>query len=199
MRSGFVDGTDGGVIEEARMRYTGVAIGLHWLAAALIVTAFGLRWTLAGMEFSPQKVRWLSWHKWLGITVLGLTAWRLAWRLAHPAPPLPPTVPVWQRQAVHAVHLLLYGLMFAIPLSGWLFSSAKGVQVVYLGWLPLPDLIGVDQAAADRLRALHEWLNYVLLAAVAAHVGAALKHHLIERDDVLTRMLPVVGRRESKR
>jgi cytochrome b561 len=112
---------------------------------------------------------------------------------------LPPTVPVWQRRAAHVVHLLLYGLMFAIPLSGWLFSSAKGVPVVYLVWLPLPDLIGADQAAADRLRALHEWLNYVLLAAVAAHVGAALKHHLIERDDVLTRMLPVVGRRESKR
>lgn len=85
------------MVREIGMRYTGVAIGLHWLAAALIVTAFGLGWTLAGMEFSPQKVRWLSWHKWLGITVLSLTALRLAWRLTHPAPPLPPTVPIWQQ------------------------------------------------------------------------------------------------------
>jgi len=187
------------VIGEAGVRYTGVAIGLHWLMAALIVVAFGLGWTLAGMEFSPQKVRWLSWHKWLGITVLGLTALRLAWRLAHPAPPLPPTVPVWQRRAAHAVHLLLYGLMFAIPLSGWLFSSAKGVAVVYLGLLPLPDLIGADEAAADRLRALHEWLNYALLAAVAAHVGAALQHHFIERDGVLARMVPQLDRKERSR
>ena len=187
------------MVRETGMRYTGVAIGLHWLAAALIVTAFGLGWTLAGMEFSPQKVRWLSWHKWLGITVLSLTALRLAWRLTHPAPPLPPTVPIWQQWAAHGVHVLLYGLMFAIPLSGWLFSSAKGIPVVYLGWLPLPDLIGADEAVAGGLRALHAWLNYTLLAAVAAHVSAALKHHFIERDEVLARMVPLAGRRESGR
>ena len=177
-------------------RYTGLAIGLHWLAAVLIVLAFALGWTLADMEFSPQKLRWISWHKWLGITVLGLTALRLAWRLTHPVPPLPATVPVWQQWAAHAVHILLYGLMFAIPLSGWLFSSAKGIPVVYLGILPLPDLIGADEQLADRLRALHALLNYTLLAVVVAHVGAALKHHFIERDDVLARMLPLVGRRE---
>lgn len=177
-------------------RYTGTAMGLHWLAAALIVVTFGLGWTLVDMEFSPQKVRWLSWHKWLGITLLGLSALRLAWRLTHPPPPLPATVPVWQQGAAHAVHILLYGLMFAIPLSGWLFSSAKGIPVVYLGLLPLPDLIGADERLADRLRALHEWLNYALFAAVMAHVGAALKHHFIERDAVLARMLPLAGRRE---
>lgn len=177
-------------------RYTGVAIGLHWLMAALLVAGFALGWTMAAMEFSPQKLRMMSWHKWLGITLLGLVALRLLWRLTHPAPPLPATVPLWQRGAAHAVHFLLYLLMFAIPLSGWLYSSASGVPVVYLGLWPLPDLIGVDEDLADRLRSLHEWLNYTLLAAVAVHVGAALKHHLIERDDVLARMLPVVGRRE---
>ncbi len=177
-------------------RYTGMAIGLHWLTAVLIVVAFALGWTLADMELSPQKLRWISWHKWLGITVLGLTALRLGWRLTHPVPPLPATVPAWQQGAAHAVHMLLYVLMFAIPLSGWLFSSAKGIPVVYLGILPLPDLIGADEAVADRLRTLHEWLNYTLLAAFGAHVGAALKHHFIERDDVLTRMLPPVGRKE---
>ncbi len=176
-------------------RYTGIAIGLHWMTAVLIIIAFGLGWTLADMEFSPQKLRWLSWHKWLGITVLGLTALRLAWRLTHPAPPLPPTVPHWQRWAAHAVHGLLYGLMFAIPLSGWLFSSAKGVSVVYLGVLPLPDLIGANESAASGLRALHAVLNYMLAAAVGAHIGAALKHHFIERDDVLARMLPPIRRK----
>lgn len=176
-------------------RYAGIAIGLHWLMAALIVAAFSLGWTLAGMEFSPQKLRWLSWHKWLGITLLGLAALRLGWWLTHPVPPLPATVPVWQQWAAHAVHLLLYGLMFAIPLSGWLFSSAKGIPVVYLGVLPLPDLISANETVAGGLRTLHAVLNYTLLAAVGAHVGAALKHHFIERDDVLARMLPVVRRR----
>ncbi|HRD66017.1 MAG TPA: cytochrome b [Candidatus Competibacter sp.] len=178
-------------------RYSGVAIGLHWLMTVLIVAAFGLGWTLSGMEFSPQKLRWIAWHKWLGVTVLGLAALRLAWRSTHAAPPLPATMPIWQQWAAHAVHVLLYGLMFAIPLSGWLFSSAKGISVVYLGILPLPDLIGADERLADWLRALHAWLNYALLGVVAAHAGAALKHHFIERDDVLVRMLPLLGRREK--
>lgn len=179
------------------IRYTGMAIGLHWMMAGLIIVAFALGWTLADMELSPQKLRWLSWHKWLGITVLGLAALRLVWRLVHPAPPLPATIPVWQQGAAHAIHLLLYGLMFAIPLSGWLFSSAKGIPVVYLTILPLPDLIGADEQWAHRLRMLHEVLNYTLLIAVAAHVGAALKHHFIERDDILARMLPIMRRKEK--
>ncbi len=179
--------------------YTRMAIGLHWLMALLIVVAFGLGWTLAGMENSPQKLRWIAWHKWLGITVLGLTAFRLAWRLAHPAPPLPAAMPAWQKMAAQAVHFLLYGLMFVIPLSGWLFSSARGFTVVYLGVLPLPDLIGADEQLGDRLRMVHEWLNYTLLAAFGAHVGAALKHQFIERDGVMARMLPQRGRKERLR
>ena len=177
------------------VRYTGIAIGLHWLMAVLIIAAFGLGWMLVDMEFSPQKLRGLSWHKWLGVTLLGLTALRLGWRLTHPTPPLPATVPIWQQWAAHAVHLLLYGLMFAIPLSGWLFSSAKGIPVMYLGVLPLPDLISANEAMAGGLRTLHAVLNYTLLAAVGAHVGAALKHHFIEHDAVLVRMLPVISRR----
>ncbi len=179
------------------MRYSGVAIGFHWLTAVLIVVGFTLGWIVAGMEFSPQKLRWLSWHKWLGITVLGLSALRLGWRLTHPAPPLPPTVPVWQQGVAQAVHWLLYGLMFAIPLSGWLFSAAKGVPVVYLGLWPLPNLIGADEALAGELRTVHAVLNDMLLVAVGAHVGAALKHYFVDRDSVLARILPGIGGRGS--
>ncbi|MFO1371937.1 MAG: cytochrome b [Candidatus Competibacteraceae bacterium] len=179
------------------VRYTRIAIGLHWVTAALIVSAFTLGLTVANMEVSPQKLRWISWHKWLGITILGLTALRLTWRLGHPAPLLPATIPVWQQWAAHAVHILLYGLLFAIPLSGWLFSSAKGISVVYLGVLPLPDLIGANESLASQIRAVHELLNWTLLTAVAAHVSAALKHHFIERDDVLVRMLPLMKRKRG--
>lgn len=178
-------------------RYTGMVIGLHWLTAALIVIAFALGLTLANMEISPRKLRWIAWHKWLGITVFELTVLRLAWRLTHAVPSLPASLPAWQRQAARAVHVSLYALLFAIPLSGWLYSSAKGIPVVYLGVLPLPDLIGADEALAGRLRTLHEWLNWTLLVLVVAHVGAALKHHFIERDDVLARMSPLAKRKEG--
>lgn len=178
-------------------QYTRLAIVLHWLMAALIIAAFALGWTVANMETSPQKLRWISWHKWLGITILGLAALRLIWRLSHPAPALPASIPVWQQRAAHLLHLLLYGVMFAIPLSGWLFSSAKGFPVVYLGILPLPDLIGPNEALATQLRNVHEWLNYALALAFIGHVGAALKHHFIERDEVLARMLPLVRRRSE--
>ncbi|MFZ1492802.1 MAG: cytochrome b [Candidatus Competibacter denitrificans] len=178
-------------------QYTPLAIALHWLMAGLIIAGFALGWTVANMETSPQKLRWISWHKWLGITILGLAALRLLWRLLHPAPALPASIPVWQQQAAHLLHLLLYGLMFAIPLSGWLFSSAKGFPVVYLGILPLPDWVSPNEALATQLRSVHEWLNYGLALAFVGHVGAALKHHFIERDQVLARMLPLLRPRSE--
>jgi cytochrome b561 len=85
---------------------------------------------------------------------------------------------------------LLYVLFFAAPLTGWLFSSASGFQTVYLGVLPIPDLLAKNKEAADALRLAHRWINYTLAAAVTLHAAAALKHHFIDRDDVLLRMLP---------
>jgi cytochrome b561 len=87
---------------------------------------------------------------------------------------------------------LLYLLLFVIPLSGWLYSSATGVQVVYLGVLPLPDLVGKDKALGDALRIVHVSLNACLFAVVVVHVAAAIKHHFIDRDAALVRMLPIV-------
>jgi cytochrome b561 len=103
-------------------------------------------------------------------------------------------MPAWQRTAAHALHLLLYVLMLAIPLSGWLMSSAKGFQTVWFGILPLPDLVGKDKDLGELLEAVHMSLNFGFAALVAAHVGAALKHHLVDRDDVLVRMLPILAK-----
>ncbi len=100
-----------------------------------------------------------------------------------------PGMPRWQRFAASASHFLLYALMLAIPLSGWLFSSASGFKVVYLGKIPLPDLVAKDKALAESLLVVHQTLNYFMAAMVALHVAAALKHHFIDRDDVLLRML----------
>ena len=174
--------------------YTRTAITLHWLAGALILCGFTLGLWLKDLPISPQTLRLYGYHKWIGITVFLLALMRLAWRRAHPAPP-PVAMPEWQRRAAAATHALLYAFMLVIPLSGWIYSSASGVQVVYLGLLPLPDLVPKDKALAGVLKAVHITLNYTLLALVAVHAGAALKHHWVERDDVLRRMLPFLPRR----
>jgi cytochrome b561 len=170
-------------------RYSAAAIVLHWLTALLVVAGFTLGLSMVGLPFSRQKLQWYAWHKWIGITIWLLTWGRLAWRWRHPAPPME-LMPAWQQRAAVVAHALLYALLLAIPLSGWLYSSATGVQVVYLGFLPLPDLVPKDKAMADVLRGVHVTLNFTLLALVCIHGAAALKHHFVDRDAVLIRMLP---------
>ena len=170
------------------------AIALHWLAALLIVCGFGLGLSMVGLPISRQKLQWYAWHKWIGITVWLLTCARLVWRLGHPGPAMPP-MPEWQRRSAVIVHVLLYVLLLVIPVSGWLHSSATGVQVVYLGLVPLPDLVARDRDLGNVLRTVHETLNFTLLAVVCLHTVAALKHHFVDRDTVLTRMLPVRTRK----
>ncbi len=171
-------------------RYTATAMALHWLIAALIVAGFTLGLSMIGLPLSRQKLQWYAWHKWIGLTVWLFSAARLAWRWRHPPPPPPAAMAPWQVRAAGFVHGLLYALLLVIPLTGWLYSSASGVQVVYLGLVPLPDLVPRDRALADLLKSCHVGLNFTLLALVCLHVAAALKHHLVDRDAVLTRMLP---------
>jgi cytochrome b561 len=171
-------------------RYTGTARALHWLAALLIFSGFGLGLFMTGLEIAPDTLRYYAWHKWMGITVFLLAAARLAWRAAHPPPPLPATMPSWQIQASRVTHAVLYALMLAIPISGWVYSSATGVSVVYLGLVPLPDLIPKDREVAKTLLLVHKSLNYLLAAVVTVHIAAALKHQFVDRDGVLDRMLP---------
>lgn len=170
--------------------YSRTAIGLHWAIAALVITnlAFGLY--TVDMPLSPQKLRNFSWHKWIGVTVFLLGSARLLWRLWHPPPPLPVAMPAWERVLARASHGLLYFLVLAAPLSGWLFSSASGFQTVYLGSIPIPDLLDKDRALAEVLKPVHRWINYTMATLVALHAAAAVKHHVVDRDQVLARMLP---------
>ena len=170
--------------------YTRTAIVLHWIAALLIIGNLCWGLYMVGLELSPQKLKYYSWHKWNGVTIFTLAAVRLLWRLTHPAPELPATMPRWEKMAAHASHYLLYVLFFAAPLSGWLFSSATGFQTVYFGVLPIPDLLGKNRELADVLKLVHRSIVYALGGLVALHVAAAIKHHLHDRDDVLVRMLP---------
>lgn len=168
-------------------RYTTTAIALHWLMALLIFAVWPLGLYMHQLKLSPAKLQLYSYHKWAGVTLLLLAVLRIVWRLAHKPPALP--MRHGQRLASHTVHALLYVLLLAIPVSGWLMSSAKGVQTVWFGIWPLPDLLSKNKELGHLLGSVHESLNYLLLLLVALHIAAALKHQFIDRDEVLKRML----------
>ncbi|CAH0309557.1 Cytochrome b561 homolog 2 [Massilia sp. Bi118] len=176
---------------QEQARYTTIAIVLHWLIAVLIVGAFTLGLVMTDIPgFSPTKLRYFSWHKWAGVTVLLLAALRLLWRLKQRPPALSSAMPAWQRSAAHGLHHLLYLMMFAVPVSGYLYTLAAGVPVVWFGLFKLPVFFAKDPALAAILKPVHYWLNMLLAGLVGLHVLAALKHQLIDRDGTMRRMLP---------
>ncbi len=175
-------------------RHTGVAITLHWLMAIGLVGLFALGVYMHELPLSPDKLKLYAWHKWAGVGMFFLVIARLAWRATHRPPALPEHMPRLEQWVAHAGHHLLYLLMLAIPLSGWLMSSAKGFQTVWFGLIPLPDLLEKNQEIGDLLRTVHWALNMALAVIVLGHAAAALKHHFIAGDDVLTRMLPKFAR-----
>lgn len=172
-------------------RYTKTAMLLHWLVAILIIAAFFLGLTMVDIKgITPTKLKYYSWHKWLGVTVLLLAVLRALWRATHQPPAHPASMPVWQAKAADAVHYLLYFLIFAVPISGYLYTTAAGVPVVYLGLWQIPALFEGTPELKAALKPVHYWLTMGMAALVLAHAGAALKHQFIDRDGVLKRMLP---------
>ncbi|MFN3295301.1 cytochrome b [Caldimonas sp.] len=173
-------------------RYTATAITLHWLLALGLLGMLALGLYMTGLPMSPSRLKLYNWHKWAGIVILTLSALRLLWRLTHRPPALPQQVlrhmPAWQRVAHHGTHLALYLLFFAVPLMGWAYSSAAGFPVVLFGVLPLPDFVPADRALAETLKPWHGALAYTLAALIVLHVLGALKHQLIDRDGLLSRM-----------
>lgn len=169
-------------------RYTKVAITLHWVMALLILSTWSIAIAIDDMPLSPTRITGLSWHKWLGTTVFFLVLVRILWRATHPAPPLKIVMPAWQEKIMHLTHLALYLLMLAVPVVGWLMSSAKGYTVNYFGLFELPDLVPQDKALGHLLKEIHELLANSLMALVGLHILAALKHQLIDKDGLLSRM-----------
>lgn len=171
-------------------QYSFTAKALHWLMAAGLAGLVALGSYMTDLPFSPAKLQLYSWHKWAGVTLFLLVLARLAWRIFNPPPALPAHMGWFERLVAHAGHGVLYLLMFAIPLTGWLMSSAKGFQTVWFGVLPIPDLLQRDIELGTLLAEVHESLNMLLVLVVLGHALAALKHHFVDKDDVLKRMLP---------
>lgn len=169
-------------------RYTVTAIYFHWLMALAFFGLLGLGFYMTGLPFSPTKLQVYSWHKWAGVSVFLLALLRLAWRLVHRPPALPQSMGASAQLVAHLGHWLLYFFMFAIPLSGWLMSSAMGFQTVWFGVIPLPDLVSKNKELAGFLSATHLYLNVAFIATIVGHVLAALKHQFIDKDNLLARM-----------
>ena len=181
-------------------KYSGVAMALHWLVAAGILANIALAWIwphLADASVRPA----IDTHKSIGITVLGLAIARLLWRLTHRPPALPTTYQRWEIGLSHVTHWLLYALIFAMPLSGWIMDSAwkdaATHPMLFFGlfqWPRLGFITHLDPATRDSLHsvfgAMHVWLSYLVYALVTLHVVGALKHEWIDREPELRRMLP---------
>ena len=171
-------------------RYARPAIALHWLMAWIIIAVYFMGLSIDNIPVGPDRVQVVTWHKWLGVTIAFLWFARLAVRLSHQPPALPVGSPAWQNKAAHLVHLALYLLMIAIPVSGWLMSSARGFTTTFFGLFDLPNLLGRDRELARTLKEVHEVLANSLMLLVVAHIGAALKHQFIDKDNLLDRMRP---------
>ncbi len=171
------------------LRYGYVAQTLHWTIVILLIVQVTLGRIAGGLPLGLEKLAVLARHKSFGITILGLAIIRLAWRLFNRPPPLPP-MPRWQHHAANLNHWALYALLFAMPLSGWMMSSASNFPVSWFGLVQLPDFVGPDRALKERFHDLHHLFAWFLYALAGLHVAAALKHQFLDRDGLLFRMLP---------
>jgi cytochrome b561 len=171
-------------------RYSPIAQALHWLIALLIVVQFVLARIAAPLPLGTRKLALLAEHKSFGMTVLMLAVIRFAWRLKNQPPSLPTNLRRAERFLARFSHVSFYILLVAMPLSGWLMSSAKNYSVSWFGAFSWPNLIAPSETAFNFFKTLHHLFSNVLFAIAALHILAALKHHFWNKDDVLARMLP---------
>ena len=170
-----------------------VSKALHWLIVLLIITQWVIASRAESLPLGVAKLEALAWHKSFGITILGLALIRIIWRLMNPTPELASVTKPWERALARASHFLLYALLFAIPLTGWMMSSARNFPVSWFKLVQLPDLVAPSPQMYELMHSLHVGLNIALPVIALLHIAGALKHHFIDRNDVLKRMLPFSG------
>lgn len=174
--------------------YTKVAIWLHWVIAVLIISQIiGGKVMLA---MGPSSLKWeiFQLHKSFGFVILALSLIRLLWRLTHKAPPLPEGMKPFEKLGAKLSHWGFYILMIGTPMAGWVLVSSSVPQIAtkIFKVIPVPDVPGVTRSEAlnARMSEVHEYMAYAIVGLLVLHVAAALKHHFIDKDDVLTRMVP---------
>jgi cytochrome b561/polyisoprenoid-binding protein YceI len=177
-------------IRNTSARWGAVSQLLHWLIVALIAVQAALGLTGRLLPLGVEKLALLARHKSIGITILGLAALRLLWRWLNPTPPLPSNLKPHERFLARFTHAALYVLLFAIPITGWIMSSARGFPVSWFSLYQLPDLVPKSETLYDVMVTTHAALAIALALTVALHIAGALKHHFMLKDDTLRRMLP---------
>ena len=169
-------------------RYGAVAQLLHWLVVLGFVVQFALAYYMQSLPNAPFKIEMYNLHKSIGLTILAIAVVRLSWRWLNPVPTLPAGRPRWEHLASRASHIALYMLLFAQPVTGLIQVLYSRFPSVIWGW-KLPR-ISQDAAMSDAFGAIHDYLQWAIIALVVIHAAAALRHHFVLRDDVLRRMLP---------
>ncbi len=177
-------------------RYGLISQLFHWLIVGLIMAQYFWAWRIDNVEGFRARLELVTQHKTIGMVVLALAVLRLLWRLINQPPPLPAAMVRWERWAAKTGHALLYGLIFAIPLSGWLYSSAAGLGDFWWGPVSFPSLVESSELLEDRFGVLHRALGLALAAVAGLHTLAALRHHFMLKDSVLKRMLPIWPKNE---
>lgn len=176
-------------VGDPEREYGALAKLLHWGIVALLAAQYAVGWIMPHISANTPNESWVSWHLSIGAAILCVIILRLLWRLSRPVPLLA-TEPRWQNRLAHATHLVLYLLVILNPLLGWAAASYRGWGVFLFGIIPLPALAARGTPWAHTAGDVHIVLTYVLLGAVALHIGGALYHHFLLRDRVLLRMLP---------
>jgi len=175
---------------QAAPRYTRFAVAMHWIVAAIVLVQYPLGWLMQQIPKQPPgpRAEVFNLHKSIGLTILALMIARIFWRIGHPPPALP-EMPRWQARAARATHLLLYVLLVVHPLAGYLGSEFSGYPVKYFGFI-LPGWAPRSLPLKDFLSQVHLVTSWLIAAAVALHLAGVAKHVIVDRDQVLARMLP---------
>jgi cytochrome b561 len=181
-------------IRNTTTRWGAIAQTLHWLIVVLIIAQVILANIAEDLPLGMKKLAMFARHKSVGITILVLAVIRLAWRWANPTPELPSTLKPYERVLANVTHAGLYILLFAMPLTGWMMTSARGFPVSWFNLFQLPDFVPKNQSLYNAMKETHDTLALALYAIVFLHVVAALKHHFVLKDDTLRRMLPFTNK-----
>lgn len=174
-------------IKNAEYQYGAVTIFLHWVMAILLIALIIVGLYMVAIPISLMKLKLYGWHKEYGILALMLVILRLIWRELNITPKL--SLPLLEKIAARTVHWAFYIFMFAMPITGWLITSAAGLPASFFGLFVLPNLVSPNPDAMAVYQEIHKWLGYGLIATIVLHTSAALKHHFINKDDILRRMV----------
>lgn len=182
--------------EVSHAGYSGVARWLHWITALGIFTVIPIAWYINSLDKgAPSRGNWYMLHKSIGITILALTLIRLLTRAIHPPPPLPAGLPDLEKRLTQIWHFLLYFILLAMPLSGYLGNSTSGRSLVWFGWFTVPNLLSANRAFSHLAYQFHSLLAYLAYLLIAGHVLAAAYHAIIRRDGIVSR---IIGKTQVK-